>query len=412
MAAAIIVTSAIAEPPGWYRAFAALSLLGLAAQLPRIGDISRAAAVAAMAPVGSLVWASCFGIVVLVGNKVATSCAAGGRRAANSFVAVSPLLLAAAAAAVAAKQGVASTVLASAGDGGFVALAAGIGLVAALVWGGRRRATGLEVLPMLAAALLIGGNTVGVLAIAPLTFAESNGATHLSPAVVALEARIKAAAAVDAIPIWHDTLVADAKNVPSMLQYLVGLAPTRDEAAALLPVEDALDAGWRPRKAEGRTVEVAQALWKRGRGGEATRLLKRFPRFGEVDATLALFERREGAPSGWRGGVTGTVLPGQAAFGRPGRLWATGSREFVVTAAAPLSKLALEFSGQNYEGAPLVDVKLDEGNVRRVEVGEPLWLDLGPVEAGVHYIQISFLNDRFGPTGDRNVVLSRIEGVE
>lgn len=410
LVAAMLVASAIAEPPGWYRAISALILLALATYFPRIGDLGRAAAAAALAPVASLFWATMFTLMAFVGAKIAASRTAGGGLTPNNSLAT--ILVVGIATAVAVKQGVASTVLARAEEGVFVASTAGIALVGALVWGGRGRPHGADVLPLVFAAGFVLANTTRLLVSPPQSFARVEGVITLSAANLPLAARIRAADRVDALAILYPRLVAEAKSSPELLAYLVRLSPTRDEAAMLLPVDDALAAGWRPRRAEGRTVEVAQALWQRGQGGEATRLLRRYPRFGEIDATLALFERREGGVSGWRGGVMGTVLPGQAVFGRQGRLWATGSREFVVTAAAPLTRLALQFSGQNYQGAPLIDVQLDREKPLRVEVAESLWIDLGPVEAGVHYVQITFLNDNFGPTGDRNVALSRIEGVE
>lgn len=411
LTAGVVVGCAVVDPPGWHRVASACVLFALSACFPRMADLGRIVAVAALAPVSSLGLSLGFGAVVLLRSKAVWSkmalAAAFTRSAAGPT-----LLVVAACTAVVVKQDLAGRVLQAATDKGHLAAAAGIGMVGAMVWGARPRAGRWDRLPLLAATLLIGANTLRILALPPKTFAQVHEADRSSPDVLAVDARIKAAAQVDAIPLLFDPLLADARRSPGLLRTLVRLAPTRDEAAASLTVDEALDAGWRPRRAEGRTVAVAKKLWDRGRGGEATRMLRRYPRVGEVDALLALFERREGIQTGWRGGVLGTVLPGEVALGRGGMLWATGTREFMVTAAAPLSMLEFQFSGQAYDGEPMVEVQLNDGDTHTAKVSSPVWISLGAIEAGVHCVKVNFVNDRVGPLGDRNLALLSIRGTE
>jgi hypothetical protein len=119
-------------------------------------------------------------------------------------------------------------------------------------------------------------------------------------------ARVEAARRVGALGLVYDGLLAES---PDVLAALVAGVPDRDEAALALGWYAALEQGWRPQRAEGVVVDVARELDRRGRGGEALRLLYRHPRAGEVDGLAGILERSLGLPSGWRGGVVGAPLP-------------------------------------------------------------------------------------------------------
>ena len=205
------------------------------------------------------------------------------------------------------------------------------------------------------------------------------------------------------MPLVYDSVLAGAAGQPALLAALVRASPLRDEAALLLGVEPALAAGWCPRRADGAVVATARALERAGRGGEALRLLGRHPREGEVDGLRALFERTQGAAFGWRGGALGPIVPPAHAI--DGEIVSDGRLEVEFTLPAPRSDLGLRLDGDAWNGPPTVDIAVDApvGPSSLVEISGPLRFALGPLEAGPHRVQVTFINDAAGPGGDRNV---------
>ncbi len=219
--------------------------------------------------------------------------------------------------------------------------------------------------------------------------------------------RVRAAAAVGAVPLVYDALAAEAD--PALAAALLRVAPARDAAALRLGWARALDLGWRPTRAEGVVVPVARALEARGRGGEALRLLARHPREGEVDALRALLERVQGAPVRWRGAPLGPELPGR--FDPALRFQTGGWAAVELTARAPLAELVIEGEGTPYQGPPLLEVRLDGGPAVPWALDGPATLRVpGPIEPGPHRLDLFFVNDRADAGGDRNVVITSIGG--
>lgn len=228
------------------------------------------------------------------------------------------------------------------------------------------------------------------------------------------EARLAAAVPIDAVSWVIDEVIAHASRDPAALRAVLRVAPDADAAALFLGWEAALAEGWKPQRAEGVVVEVARALERSSRGGEALRLLRRHPRVGEVDALLTLFERTQSVPDGWRGGRLGRVLEGQqgALLDAPVLFTQNDSVsiEFTVIAEAFDATFELECSGVAFDGPPTLTVSVDAQPgwviacpaVRRAQV----WLAPGP-----HRLRVAYDNDRVGPGGDRNAsVLSvRVE---
>lgn len=220
--------------------------------------------------------------------------------------------------------------------------------------------------------------------------------------------RLERAEAVGAVRLVYADLAADPALAPALLR----ARPRADAAAAGLPTERALDLGWRPVRAEGRVVEVARALERRGRGGEALRLLARHPREGEVDWWRGLFERTQGEPVRWRGAVLpgAPILPGEAGLGWD---WTTNRVEEVCfTSRAPLTRLELTGRGSAADdGWPVVEVALDGTRLPDWLIADPArWTWEGPVEPGPHRLRLAFVNDTTGADGDRNVAIDRLTG--
>lgn len=217
------------------------------------------------------------------------------------------------------------------------------------------------------------------------------------------EERLARAERVGAVALVYPGLAAD----PALAPRLVRALPDADAALDALPVAAALDLGWRPQRAEGRPVEVARELERRGRGGEALRLLARHPRVGEVDWWRALYERTQGHPVRWRGegGAEGFEVPGSIELG-----WSwthDQAGEVRLTARSVVDRLVVRGEGSAAAGAwPRVELRLDGGPpdawevVGRGERGIP-----GPIEPGPHRLQLRFVNDAVAPDGDRNVVI-------
>ncbi|GDX79832.1 hypothetical protein LBMAG42_16430 [Deltaproteobacteria bacterium] len=246
--------------------------------------------------------------------------------------------------------------------------------------------------PLALALVLIGFGALGRLARLPQ---------------LAAPARLAAAIPLDGVPLVIDGVVEQSKEDPTTLTAALRAAPTHDGAALALGWEAALTAGWRPHRADGVVTEVARALERAGRGGEAIRLLAKHPRVGEVDALRTLFERTQGLPEDWRGGRLGLVIESHT-----GSLCDScfvfmhnESREIeFTTLAEPFDAwLVVGCDGAAFEGQPELSFTLD---------GQTPWVVECPAEAerktawlapGPHRLRIAFENDREGPGGDRNV---------
>ncbi len=202
-------------------------------------------------------------------------------------------------------------------------------------------------------------------------------------------ARLAAAERLDAVGLVYGRLLARAtrggapdaaeraRRPNDLLRALVRAAPERDAAALALGWRAALDLGWRPAFPEPVLVPVAEELERRGRGGEALRLLARAPREGDVDWLRALFEVTQGEPVRWRGGRgvgRGGTLPGAMDVEAEG----ASSRAIVFTALAGTTvslSAATEGEGRVVArldaGAPIAWTPGPEGAVQVLGVVEP-----------------------------------------
>ncbi len=193
------------------------------------------------------------------------------------------------------------------------------------------------------------------------------------------EARVHAAARLQAVPVVYDALARRAD--PAILTALVRAVPDRDEAALGLGWSAALAAGWKPRHARGVELPVARALAAGGREDEAMRILAGVPRTGEADWLLALLERAAGRPDGWRGGRgPGFVVPGRVDVDVP--LPAAGRGRVEFTALAPLTRLVL------HARPPECDLRVTLDAHPPVPWTTARPLELGPVGAGPHRIDV------------------------
>ncbi len=369
-AVALVTVVAVATTPGvpWYVGPAALVLAALAALdrhwlwsalgvtllwVPALGGPAGAGVLAGAILLGALRW-----------------------RTLSTGIVVVALVLAA-------KQGVAAAVLPGATFGVawlLVALVTTAGAVSA-ARGGRVEA----------AALAVGGGIV--LARLGLVWAVDG------------EARVAAAARLDAVDMVYDRLAADATEPVALA--LLRVAPDRDPAALRVGWARALDLGWRPERADGVVAPVARALEARGRGGEALRLLARHPREGEIDALRALLERTQGVTVRWRGAPLGPNLPGR--FEPALQFETNGWSAIEFTASRALPWVVVEGVGAAYAGAPVLEVRLDGAAPVEWALDGPSELTLdGPLAPGPHRIGVRFLNDRVDAEGDRNV---RVVGV-
>jgi len=218
---------------------------------------------------------------------------------------------------------------------------------------------------------------------------------------------LEAARRVHAVGLLHARLNED----PGARLALVAADPDRDEAAEAWLAGDArrspdtlLAVGWRPQRPSIDPVDLARRLEQRGRGGEALRLLRRYPREGAVDWWRALLERTQGEAVGWRGGVASEVarLPGRLSLDL--RWDRNDYLALPVHLGAEVDRFVLEGGGTAYRGAPSIEVKVDAGPVRQWSLDGPSRLELpGPHAAGPHRIELRFASDRLGPDGDRNV---------
>jgi hypothetical protein len=190
---------------------------------------------------------------------------------------------------------------------------------------------------------------------------------------------------------------------------LLAAIPDSDRVASGLGWRRALDLGWRPTRPDQDALSVARELDVRGRGGEARRLLARYPRVGAVDFWRAAWERADGAPDRWRGGMDGepALGPGQ----RIALEWAlvsNGVRQRVFR-VEQRGRVCLAARLDAFEGDPSVRVQLDARSQRWVPSGT---LDLGVLELGPHTLRLTYDTDRRDEAsgGDRNVWVAALYG--
>ncbi len=203
-------------------------------------------------------------------------------------------------------------------------------------------------------------------------------------------AQIEALAAVRALPMLSGRLAETAD--PATLRAIVRADASADDAALRLGWRESLTLGWRPLRADGVVSEVARALEESGRGGEAVRLLRRYPRQGEVDARLALYERIQGEPVGWRGATLGLALPGEI---RPSASLALpGFMAVEWTAYVPV-RLQVVAVADDPVGEALGTLQLDGGQEAPFPT-PPAFVDYGAVAAGPHRLTLRY-RARMGP---------------
>jgi hypothetical protein len=122
-----------------------------------------------------------------------------------------------------------------------------------------------------------------------------------------------------------------------------------------------------------------------------------------VDGLRALFERTQGEPVAWGGGLLGRTVPPVLTLDK--ELVSDGLLDVEFTLLVARADLGLRLDGDVWNGPPTVDVAVDApvGRSSLVEIDAPLRFPLGPLEAGPHRVSITFINDAAGPGGDRNV---------
>lgn len=191
-------------------------------------------------------------------------------------------------------------------------------------------------------------------------------------------------------------------------------------ALRLLPRvgEDALlVAGWRPEGAPlapERRLALAARLEARGEGGRAIRLLRPGRADPRVAWTLELYRRQVGEGSAWAGPAPAEVLALPGATTLDWGFLANGERALDWHAERPLRALRLELIGTPLDGAPTLEVRLDDGAPRVVEApARPSWVEVsGPLGAGPHRLRVRFDNDRADERGDRNAWVLGLAGEE
>jgi hypothetical protein len=190
---------------------------------------------------------------------------------------------------------------------------------------------------------------------------------------------------------------------------LIKVIPDSDRVAGSLGWRRALDLGWRPERPVADALSTARELDHRGRGGEARRLLARYPRLGAVDFWRAAWERADGAQDRWRGGMDGepALSPGQRVV-LDWALVANGARQRVFR-VEHRGRACLAARLDAFEGDPSIEVRLDANSQRWTPSGT---LDLGVLERGPHTLRVIYDTDRRDPTsgGDRNVWLDELYG--
>lgn len=414
-----------ASPIAWHQAIVAglcgcVSLV-VPAHVARLLLAMGLAAAASGATLGVQAWAGGLAaLIVILGNSAEPDEGALERQSRKRLlhVALTAVVLAV---VLAAKQGIAATALPAAGAGAARAWTLGLSVAVAAAVAGSVPAPPAEPLtedprglsvhapPRASLGLRLRAFAAGLgplaLALVLIGFGALGRVARLSQLPAA--ARLAAAIPLDAVPLVIEAVVEESKQDPATLRAALRAAPDHDGAALALGWHAALESGWRPQRAEGVAVEVARALEREGRGGEALRLLAKHPRVGEVDALRTLFERTQALPDDWRGGRLGLVVESQA-----GSLcdecivfMHNESREieFTTLAAAFDAWLVVGCDGAAYEGQPELILTLDAQPAWVVEcpaqsARTQVWLAPGP-----HRLRIAFENDRQGAGGDRNV---------
>jgi len=181
--------------------------------------------------------------------------------------------------------------------------------------------------------------------------------------------------------------------------------PGSDEAAAWVGWKRALGLGWRPTHPGRDLGMIARALDTTGRGGQARRLLKGYPREGVADFTLGALERWHGEPDGWRGGADERAMLPCGAERALGLALLHDGSETVVFGLADACDVHLHGRVESYDGDPSVAVRVDTTELRWVPTTP---LDLPGLSAGPHTLQVTFDTDAEGPGGDRNVYVDRL----
>ncbi|RME20119.1 MAG: hypothetical protein D6798_21235 [Deltaproteobacteria bacterium] len=183
-------------------------------------------------------------------------------------------------------------------------------------------------------------------------------------------------------------------------------------ALDLLPVvgpQRLVDVGWRPGSAPLDPADrcaLARALERRGRGGEALRLLRRDGNAPEVAWTRVLLARVQGLPQAdddWGTAPPGTPhLPGAVRLSWS--LLANGARQLDFHLDRDVPALYLDVRGQAHRGPPRLWVTVDAGEPRRITPGPTVSTVAiaGPLAAGPHRLRVVFDNDLADADGDRN----------
>ena len=216
--------------------------------------------------------------------------------------------------------------------------------------------------------------------------------------------RLQVAQALHAERLVVDGLAGQSAELDAAL---LAAIPDSDRVASGLGWRRALDLGWRPTRPDQHALSVARELDVRGRGGEARRLLARYPRVGAVDFWRAAWERADGAPDRWRGGMDGepALGPGQR-IALDWALVANGVRQRVFR-VEQRGRVCLTAHLDAFEGEPSVQVQLDASSRRWVPSGA---LDLGVLDRGPHTLRVTYDTDRRDEVsgGDRNVWVAEL----
>lgn len=307
-------------------------------------------------------------------------------------------------------------------------------LCAAVVLGAQRRSVGLGaiVVILVGRQVVAGANLPGANAVLPelvvlgvLGMGASAAAAEVSrPLRVALgllaavsaarmgsvwlaegELRLRRAEDVGAERLVAGSLLGSSPVLD--MQVLLAVQDS-DAAAARVGWERALDLGWRPQRPPVEAaVLVARSLDARGRGGEARRLLARFPRVDAVDFLRTAWERQAGEPGDWRGGVDGDLrLTAGGSIPLDWSMLANGVREVQFLAPEGV-RARLTGAFDAFEGVPTAEVQLDAVRVRWTPTAD---LDLGFLAAGPHTLRVVYDTDRHGVGGDRNVYVGGVVG--
>jgi hypothetical protein len=124
---------------------------------------------------------------------------------------------------------------------------------------------------------------------------------------------------------------------------------------------------------------------------------------------MALLEAAQGDPVRWRGAVdpAAATLPGRVEW--PAELLANGDVSRVFAVASPVTTLTWAGTGDELEGAPSAEVRVDGRAVGRwtLDGDGRVPVDLAP---GPHRVTLRFDTDRVGPGGDRNIHLQGLRG--